>query len=410
MPAQNVLGIFDQGIVSGTSFVMTLVIGRLCGAQELGTFALAISIVMLITALHDALISIPFTILRPQNAPQLQAVHAGNSLIQVFLLGALVSIMCLAFSIVMILGFPERPLGLLSLLIATAVPAVLLRQFARRYLFATGAIIRAVVIDSGVAFVQLTAVAAMIALGWLSAPVGLVVLTTATTIVPVTWLILHRREFRPNRSSFISDVQRHWRRGRWLLGGEMLSVTCGYATIWILALTMDRTAAGVFAACNVIVQLTNPFLLGVGNVLEGRAARALADGGPRALREVVASAFRLFTFVIGIVTIFATLFGARLVELFYGSQYANRGQIIALMAFALLATASGIASSCGLRVIGRADLTFAACALDLTILVTVALVLAPHFGICAVAAAVLAGSTAGTIFRLIAFTLVSREK
>jgi O-antigen/teichoic acid export membrane protein len=173
---------------------------------------------------------------------------------------------------------------------------------------------------------------------------------------------------------------------------------------------MDRSAVGVFAACNIIAQLTNPFLLGVGNVLEGRAARALAAGGPKALREVVGSAFRLFTFVIGIVTILASLLGARLVELFYGGQYANQGEIIVLMACALLASAAGVAASCGLRVIGRADLTFAACAVDLVILVSVALALMPHFGICAVAVAVLCGSSTGSVFRVIAFDRITRAR
>jgi O-antigen/teichoic acid export membrane protein len=317
---QNMLGIIDQGIVSATSFAMSLAIGRICGAQELGTFALALSIVVLVTALHDALISIPFTILRPQTARPQQKIHAGNSLIQVLLLAALASSAFLLIASLTSLRVPQHSLGLVCLLISIVIPAVLLRQFVRRYLFANGAIHRALVIDGGVAAVQLAAIAVMITLGLLSAPMALIVLAIASTVVSATWLTLHRREFLPSRFVFMRDIQRHWHCGRWLVGSEILSVACGYSTIWILALTMDRSAVGVFAACNIIAQLTNPFLLGVGNVLEGRVARALAAGGPKALRELVGSAFRLFTFVIGIVTILASLLGARLVELFYGGQ------------------------------------------------------------------------------------------
>src|SRR4029079_5389264 len=103
--AQSMLGVFDQGVVSATSFAMSLVIGRICGAHELGTFALAMSIVMLVTALHDALISIPFTILRPQIAPARQAVHAGNSIMQVGLLGGLALLVFLIVAGIARLGF-----------------------------------------------------------------------------------------------------------------------------------------------------------------------------------------------------------------------------------------------------------------------------------------------------------------
>jgi len=400
---QNLLGIIDQGIVSGTSFAVSLSIGRLSGAQDLGTLALAVSIVVLVTALHDALISIPFTIFRPQIARELRSAHAGNSLIQVFVLGALASIACLLVSLIGITWFPERSLGTLSMLVAVAIPPVLLRQFVRRYLFASGAILRAVVIDGAVSVIQLGALGVLAALQLLSAPFALSLWSAASCLVSVICLILWRHEFHPSALTFVADMRRHWQRGRWLVGSEMLSVTCGYTTIWILALTMNRAAVGVFAACCVIGQLANPFLLGVGNVLEGRAARAFAAGGPSALRMVIASAFRMFTIVIGIVTILAMLAGARFVEVLYGAEYAHQETIVSLMAFSLLATACGVAASCGLRVIGRADLTFAACALDLAILITVALVLARDFGVTAVALAVLAGSTAGTLFRITAF-------
>jgi O-antigen/teichoic acid export membrane protein len=401
------LGVFDQALVSGTSFLTMLAVGRLGGAQELGTFALAMSVVMVAAAFQDALVAIPFTIRRPRLPAERRAAHAGNTLVQVCLFGVLAGLV-LATAVYLVSG--QSAPRMLPLVVGIAATSVLLRQFARRYTFAEGTIGQSVVLDAGVSAVQLSALAVIFLGGWMSTTNALFALALASLLVPAVWLYRRSKSFRPRRALLTDDWQDHWRCGRWLLGGEMLSVSCGYATAWILALTMDRTAVGVFAACNVIMQISNPFSLGFGNVLEGRAARAFARGGPMALRTELVGAARWFIAVVGAVTVLAMWYGARFVELLYGPAYADQGQTIALLALASFAMACGIAASCGLRVMGRADLTFAACGLDLGILVSVALIFAPRFGLPAVAAGVLAGSLCGTLFRVWSLVRVGFEQ
>lgn len=45
------LSLLDQAVVSGTSFITTLLIGRICGAEELGIYSLAFTLIVLGTNL-----------------------------------------------------------------------------------------------------------------------------------------------------------------------------------------------------------------------------------------------------------------------------------------------------------------------------------------------------------------------
>ncbi len=60
----------DQIIVSTTSFVVTVVVGRYAGASQLGIYGAAISVVTALMALQDGLILYPFLIKRAEDNSQ----------------------------------------------------------------------------------------------------------------------------------------------------------------------------------------------------------------------------------------------------------------------------------------------------------------------------------------------------
>src|SRR5262249_10889997 len=59
---RTALAIGDQCVVSGTRFLTTALIGRVCGAQELGDYALAFTFYSLTACTQEALVSVPYTI------------------------------------------------------------------------------------------------------------------------------------------------------------------------------------------------------------------------------------------------------------------------------------------------------------------------------------------------------------
>src|SRR5262245_24649164 len=61
-PWRAFLSIFDQGVVSGTSFVTSVLIGRLCSQEDLGVYSLALSVVFILRGIQGELTSTPYMI------------------------------------------------------------------------------------------------------------------------------------------------------------------------------------------------------------------------------------------------------------------------------------------------------------------------------------------------------------
>ena len=74
----NVL--FDQVLVSGTSFVTTVLIGRVLGKGQLGLYVLVYSVVIVLLEVQNSFIASPYTIHSPRLDQLRQAQHTGNAL------------------------------------------------------------------------------------------------------------------------------------------------------------------------------------------------------------------------------------------------------------------------------------------------------------------------------------------
>ena len=62
---KGVLSIVDQGFISGSNFLVAIVLARWLGAAEYGGYALAFSIFLLLTSVHQAVVIEPMVVLAP---------------------------------------------------------------------------------------------------------------------------------------------------------------------------------------------------------------------------------------------------------------------------------------------------------------------------------------------------------
>ncbi len=76
------LALTDQLIVSGTNFVTLLLLGRLAGQQELGLFALVMTVYYLMLAVQESLITVPYTIFRARLNGVRQLQYSGSCICQ----------------------------------------------------------------------------------------------------------------------------------------------------------------------------------------------------------------------------------------------------------------------------------------------------------------------------------------
>jgi len=182
-----------------------------------------------------------------------------------------------------------------------------------------------------------------------------------------------------------------------------------YSVYWLLAVVIGTAATGVYTASMTLLLAANPFVIGIGNLLEPRAARAMADGGVHQLRTVVWKATRVLGGVMGLYCGLLFFCGGWLVALLYkGSQYDQQGPTVAILALAVLVNAWETGAVHGLRVLERPDLSFRASLLSLAITPTLAILLIQPFGTLGGACAVFAGDAAAATLRWVAFSRLSK--
>ncbi len=66
MSVETFLALADQGIVSVTSFVTSMILARSCSKEEFGVYALGLTIIGLVTECQNVLIWSPYTIYSPR--------------------------------------------------------------------------------------------------------------------------------------------------------------------------------------------------------------------------------------------------------------------------------------------------------------------------------------------------------
>jgi len=137
-------------------------------------------------------------------------------------------------------------------------------------------------------------------------------------------LSLLRDGFSIRLKSVLPELRKSWLLGRWIAATRVAALVQTYAVYWLLAAALGTAATGVYTASMTLLLAANPFVIGIGNLLEPQAALAMAEGGVIQLRLVVWKATQLLGSVMGIFCGLLFVFGGWLVAALYsGNQYEN---------------------------------------------------------------------------------------
>jgi O-antigen/teichoic acid export membrane protein len=250
---------------------------------------------------------------------------------------------------------------------------------------------------------QLTGLAWLGASGRLSAASAHAAAGLACAVAGGAWLVRARRHFAVTWNEVGRDLRRSWSFGKWVFGGQLTAVVNGYLAHWLLLPILGAAATGALAACTTVVSLSNPLLIGIGNVLGPRTARAAAEGGGAEVRRVVRTTTLLLGGLMAVFVALVWLFGGWLLEWLYGRAYAGYELTAVVLAAATLAGAIGMSADHGLRALGRPETAFKASVLALVVTLAVVLALVGPWKVLGAAGGMLVGSVAGAAVRWVAF-------
>ncbi len=399
----HVLALVDQFVVSGTSFLATVLIARYGDSRQLGLYAVAISVLVTLQAMQESLVMLPYMI-RKHDPVGTAAEHAGASLAASGILSA-TSVVVL-FAVVIVLyaaGAPSESLAL-PLALICLVPFGLAREFARQYGFANLKLGQILAIDVVVTLVQVPVLVWLGATGRLTGMTACAALFAGYAVSTLGWLFFARAQFTVRMKSLLPNFSQSWALGKWFLAGQITVQTQAYITYWITIVVSGATVTGIYAACMSVVALSNPVMFGLGNLLTPRSVLAWnKEGGVgllrQAMRDVVLLCLLMAAFCI---VIFVA--GNELMHLFYGGkEFAGHSHILFVLALANSMTAIGMPAMNGLTAMARARAIVTVKVVGAAVTVLLVTILISKWGLTGAAYGALAGSLVSVAARWIAF-------
>lgn len=389
------LAIADQAVVSGTNFATSILLGW-SGSTELGIYYLALSLLVFCRGIQEQLVTAPYVVYAQRRSGRAAELYAGSALLHQLALGAFSSILIGALFVLDIGPAALKPVWILLLGVA---PLYLLRDFVRQMLFAQLNLRMALALDVLVAAVQLGLMLPLALAGALTVELAWLSIALASGVAALFWALVKAETFRGGLSAALRHAQENWTFARWALLTQVIGSSTPYLMPWVVAAVRGATETGLLGACTTIVGLSNMFLIGVGNFLSPKAARAFATGGIPALQKILWQRGLLCASALGMASLLAFTVGGPIASLVYGPEFADCGLIMGLLSLASLANGLGAAAGNGLCSMDRPGANLWADVGTLVVSLTSMLVLIPWLGTLGAALATLCTMTADASLR-----------
>ncbi|WP_425618581.1 lipopolysaccharide biosynthesis protein [Anatilimnocola sp. NA78] len=390
------LSILDQAIVSGTSFVTSVILGRVAGREDLGVYYLALSIVLLVRGMQEQLVSAPYMIYCSRQAKSDQSRYAGSSLLH----QCLISVVAVTgMAVVAFLGWAPAGIQNTLFLLLCAAPLLWMREYVRQLSFAHLDVRAAIITDGTIALTQLGGLAYLAWRGELNVGSAIAVMGICCGLASVSWLASGRQKFTLSWPAAWKDWCSNWVFSRWALASHVLACSAPYILPWVVAATHGERETGTLGACATLVGLSNMFLIGLANYLSPKAARAYAKHGLPELKRVLRQTAFLFVSALGTMSVCAFIAGHQVAAIVYGPEFIDTRWIIGVLSLSVLANSLGVTAGNGLWALERPSASFFAdlCSLIVTIVATITLV--PAFGPLGAAIAGLTGTASDALIR-----------
>jgi O-antigen/teichoic acid export membrane protein len=403
------LALVDQLIVGAANFVTILLLGRLAGADELGVFALVMTVYYLMLAIQESLVTIPYTIfgVRLKGVRHLQ--YSGAALCESAALAACVAtiLAVVALSLTVVRG--DTSVARVVATLAIVAPIWLIREFGRRYLFAHMQNLRVVVMSAAATTTQFAVLSVLVMADRLSAITALFAMGLGSGVAGFGWLWLSRRLFHFDRARSKYFLLKNWVLGRWILASQGTSVLAVNMMPWLIVLWLGPTATGIFAACDSILRFANPIIISLTNVLTPRASISFSHGGKPALRRIVWKASALLSLFLSAFCVLLAVAGQFILSRSFGDSYSAYWATLVVLGLNQLVCRLALAPGRALVVLERADIMLYAEVAALGTSLIAATVLIPLYGVLGAALSLLAGSLPFTALTVGAYFVVMRD-
>jgi O-antigen/teichoic acid export membrane protein len=325
------LAAIDQGLISVSNFIATLLLARYATPTELGVYGVGFTSLRLVRAVQEGITIQPLnTYGAGMEGDEFRSYATSTSLIQI-------ALAVLAAAGAAALGWALTALGN-----DTAGPGIFalwpaflwwqLSEYIRRMLYTRGKVFYAAVNTALANAIRLGLMLWWIRQGQITGAAGLnaIAFGSLVALLPGLWGTRHywSRRFDNLRSTW----SRNWDFGRWVLGGNMANWVAVEFYPVLTAGMISFAAAGAYRALQNLVAPVHLLLRATDTFLTPRAARTFSAAGYPALRRVMRMTYLAAGLPVFGLLALGVLFREPLLRLLYGETYLAYQDGVLLMA------------------------------------------------------------------------------
>lgn len=334
---QGYLSAIDQGVISLSNFLATIILARNVDPTQLGVYGVGFVTLRLVRAIQDGLIVQPMNVFGAGMEPdEFKRYATSTSLFQIGL--AFVSA-----SVVAVAGWALTELGN-----DTAGPTLFtlwlpflwwqMQEYVRRMLYTRGLVLNAVITSIIANGVRIALMVYLLDRGTLSGITGLETIAWGSFVALFPSLWFTRHYWTRQLANLTDTWRRNWNFGRWLLGSTLTNWVAVEFYPILTAGLISFAAAGAYRALQNLVAPIHLLLRAVDTFLTPRAANLYEKNGQRALIRTLRSVYLALSIPILGTLILAVLFPEQLLSLIYGDTYLaySNGVVLMVLFYALM--------------------------------------------------------------------------
>jgi O-antigen/teichoic acid export membrane protein len=398
----------DQAVVSLANFAAPIAVGRSAGQEELGYFVLGFSIYLFSLGLARAMVWTAYTRRNPQLDPADRPAYAGSATVHLTVFAALSCVLTLLVAT----GAWTLKLDLYAWLLTIVGPcaaAMLLREHVRRLGLARFDFFDVFVFDTVVSIVQVLLLVWLAVRGTVCANEAFLALAV-TSMLAVPWLLLRSDTWRIDWRRVLPDWNENWSITKWLAGGATAVLLGKEGYNWLLSAIASIAELGRLGAARVIVQMTNPLVIGVSNYLGPVSAKVHADDGVAGLWRYTVRTTAVMAASIGVFLLGVAIVGVPVVHLIFGKAAEGVSTfLLVTLSAGLLSEALLIPIEYAMVNLGRTRLMFNTAIMRLVVNATIGFSLVGLFGAEAIGVGMLLGSLVALGWQWAAFAQEARD-
>ena len=400
--------IFDQGLYSFTNFLTGVLLARSLLKEEYGVYVLALSLIISITGIQRAVITVPYTVYSHQHKGEELNSYTGSVFIhQIFLL-----IIAIAFSLISSQYFFLREGSahneVFILTFALGVTGVLLKDFVRSYLLAQLAVRQSVIMGISVNIIQLLILVMLYVKHSLTIHNAFLIIGSCS-VIPSLYFFLKNSKIRVNAPQILKDFSNNLKLSKWILGSSIISTLSSQSYPWLLAFFADKNSVAVLGVTLSLANIFGPFLQGINSYIFPKMSRSRCNGTPLGVINIMKKAIIVLSIIFAFWVICGVIFGNQLLSLIYSSKYAGYSAVLIIVMLSSFFSAITAPLNSALDVLERSDISFKSLIAGLTVTVSIGTLLVYQWGLYGAVMGILLSNLANCLLRWRGLSILLNE-